>query len=95
MPPMKDEPALPPMPEPADTIEVADPIGGRGVIQAGAFTADQLHAYALAERAAERERCAKICEAGRTKGWELEPEEVERGFNAALRMAAAAIRSQK
>ncbi len=27
-----------------------------------AFTADQMHAYAMQERAAERERCAKVCE---------------------------------
>jgi hypothetical protein len=48
---------LPPMPEPhwAEHFQ--------GTIPLGAFTADQMRAYARAAVLAERERCASVCEA--------------------------------
>lgn len=42
----------------------------------------------------EREKCAQVCEGMRTAPPNGEPEDVERGFNAALRRSAAAIRAR-
>ncbi len=44
--------------------------------------------------AKEREACAQVCELMRTVPPNGEPEDVERGFNAALRRSAAAIRAR-
>lgn len=48
-------------------------------------------AIVAAEVARERERCAKVCENMRPNA-PFEPDDVERGFRAALSRAAAAIR---
>ncbi len=50
-------------------------------------------AQLLARVAAERERCAGICDEMKTKPPGNEPDDVERGYNAALRRAAERIRS--
>lgn len=44
--------------------------------------------------AAEREACAQVCEANRTNPPQGKPDDVERGFNAAIRRCAAAIRAR-
>ena len=42
----------------------------------------------------EREACAQVCEAIRTNPPKGEPDDVERGFNAAIRRSAYAIRAR-
>jgi hypothetical protein len=44
--------------------------------------------------AKEREACAQVCEANRTNPPQGKPDDVERGFNAAIRRCAAAIRAR-
>ena len=44
--------------------------------------------------AKEREACALVCEANRTNPPQGKPDDVERGFNAAIRRCAAAIRTR-
>lgn len=46
-----------------------------------------------AGRTAEREECAQVCEAMKTRGFS-EFDDVERGYNGALRRAADAIRAR-
>jgi GNAT superfamily N-acetyltransferase len=60
---------LGPLPEPAQTAFVTDSVMRTRKVRA--YTADQMHAYALQERAAERERCAKACQAIEAAAWAL------------------------
>ena len=50
--------------------------------------------FAALVAANEREKCAQVCELMRTVPPNGEPEDVERGFNVALRRSAAAIRAR-
>lgn len=52
---------LPPLPDAAFTYE-RHPGGIHEPERVGAYTADQMRAYAAAAVAQERERCAKLCE---------------------------------
>ena len=57
---------LGPLPEPAGSTEIAcgwAPGGGVELMYVDGFTADQMHTYAAEQVAAERERCAKLCDA--------------------------------
>ena len=58
MPPMKDEPALPPLPQRPPAHAAA----GLNYVRPDApkWSADDMRAYALAERAAERERIISL-----------------------------------
>lgn len=64
----------------------------------GIDSSDKLERFAdlVAEKAAakEREACAQVCEANRTNPPQGKPDDVERGFNAAIRRCAAAIRAR-
>ena len=53
-----------------------------------------LERFAALVAAKEREACAQVCELMRTVPPNGEPEDVERGFNVALRRSAAAIRAR-
>ncbi len=57
---------LPPLPEPAGDIIKHGCQDGLAWVRLG-FTVDQMRAHALAAIAAEREACAKVCEAQRSK----------------------------
>ncbi len=62
---MNEAPALPELPEPVNPVRHDDEISGEYRITpdyTDLYAADQLRSYALQERAAERERCAKVCE---------------------------------
>ena len=50
--------------------------------------------FAALVAAKEREACAQVCEAIRTNPPKGEPDDVERGFNAAIRRSAYAIRAR-
>ena len=50
--------------------------------------------FAALVAAKEREACAQVCEANRTNPPQGKPDDVERGFNAAIRRCAAAIRAR-
>ena len=50
--------------------------------------------FAALVAAKEREACAQVCEAIRTRPPQGEPDDVERGFNAAIRRSAHAIRAR-
>ena len=50
--------------------------------------------FAALVAANEREKCAQVCELMRTVPPNGEPEDVERGFNVALKRSAAAIRAR-
>lgn len=52
---------LPPLPEPAQTSSVIDSTMRR--LEVHSYTAAQMQAYAQAAVLAEREECAKLCEA--------------------------------
>ena len=54
----------------------------------------ELMAFASLVAAKEREACAQACEANRTNPPQGKPDDVERGFNAAIRRCAAAIRAR-
>lgn len=93
-------PELPPLPERQMAVEVYTSEQGYHHIQAGAkyFTPAQMRAFALAERAAERERCAAICENnevlnGVHGGQRIRPNSTESGKHDGTAYAAA-IRNQ-
>jgi hypothetical protein len=56
------------------------------------LTREQQHKELARIVYAERERCAAICEGMKTRPPGDDPEDVERGYNAALRRAAERIR---
>jgi len=84
----------PPLPEPCCWgYDVPDAPLPRG---RGLFNADQMRSYGEACAAAERERCAKVCE-GEHLGESLDDDTVadaDWSYNEALRYAATAIRGQ-
>ena len=49
----------------------AYPAGYFGGVAEGAYTAEQLRAYAAAAVAQERERCARVCEDKERRKWEI------------------------
>ena len=56
---------MPPLPEPIGAIDLdcgPAPGGGRELLAVDGFTAHQLRAYGQQCAAAERERCAMVCE---------------------------------
>jgi hypothetical protein len=55
------------------------------------WTERDMRTYAAAQVAAERERCAKLCEAQATKWGQMRP--LDGSMEAALKDAAAAIRA--
>lgn len=50
--------------------------------------------FAALVAAKERDACALVCEANRTNPPQGKPDDVERGFNVAIRRCAAAIRAR-
>ena len=71
---------LPPLPEPHWRWQT-DP--------ADAYTADQMRAYAAAAVAAERERCAKLCEEAKPKGGRMWTDEQAACFDCLTHVSEA------
>lgn len=67
--------------------------GDLGLSVASVFVRGLFERFADLVAAEVREECAQVCERMRTVPPNGEPEDLERGFNAALGRSAAAIRS--